>query len=179
MSYRNSACEWRPGLSIAAGSKMWNSRFREFRRDSSRKDSRFDGLQILLTWVLADKHYWTQLPAPSAKAPASEIGRYTAQRNRGTCRPIPPAAAATGRQRIARPRGEPRPAPLATGRRAPHSKMNSPSAQGWHKSQRYREEQTAAATWVRNAGALHLQCGRYGAQLNPRRHRGATQDAEG
>ena len=32
------------------------------------KHMRFGGLQILLTWVLAGKHYWTQVPAPSAKS---------------------------------------------------------------------------------------------------------------
>jgi hypothetical protein len=38
------------------------------------KEGRFGGRQILLTWVLVDEHYRTQVPAPSAKAPASESG---------------------------------------------------------------------------------------------------------
>jgi hypothetical protein len=57
-----------PGLSIAAGPKMWNRRFREDTRDSPREDSRFNSSQILLTWVLADKHYWTQLKGTEERA---------------------------------------------------------------------------------------------------------------
>ena len=170
-----------PGLSIAAGPKMWNSRFRECRRDSPRKDWRFDGFQILLTWVLADKHYWTQPPAPIRKG-----ARFRNRPLRGPKEPrdVPHYPSRRGSHEASAdcsPTRRTAPAPLRWQRdgerRTP--KLTCQAHRCRRKSQRYSEEQTAAATWVRNAGALPLQCGRYKAQLNPRRHCGATQDAEG
>jgi hypothetical protein len=115
------------GLSMAAESKMWNRRFLAGWRDSPQKDSRFGGLQILLTWILADKHYRTRLPAPSAKAAASRGEQpLPPARNRNA---PPPAAAATGVPGLLAHNENCTPLRWQRDGESPHSKMNLPSAQ--------------------------------------------------